>query len=61
MVNNLVRRELLQNTKGHCMKVSNILAENATIKEPQRQICLDIEGEYTKESNILAGIVENNF
>ena len=57
VVNNFLRRELLQNTKGHCMKVSNILAQ----MQLQRQICLDIEGEYTKESNILAGIVKNNF
>ena len=35
--------------------------ENATIKLPQRQIWLDTEEEYMKESNIPAGNTENSF
>ena len=49
------------NIKGQYMRESNILAENATMKLPQRQIWLNTKGEYMKESNILAGNVVNNF
>ena len=57
-VNNFL---ILFNIKGQYMRESNILAENATIKLPQRQIWLDTEEEYMKESNIPAGNTENSF
>ena len=98
---NFLRRDILMNTKGQCMKESKgslaehqrkyiqypcgqcgkqfsqrgylarhqraphegikYSAENVTIKQQQMQIWLNIKGEYTKESNILAGNVVNNF
>ena len=45
------------NIKGQYMKESNILVENATINQPQREVWLDTKGEYMKESNILVGNV----
>ena len=37
------------------MKESNILADNATIKQLQKEILLITKEQYTKESNTLVG------
>ena len=42
------------------MKESNIFADNATIKQQQRAILLDIKGQHMKELDSNAGIVINN-
>ena len=42
------------------MKESNILADNATIKQQQRAILLDIKGQHMKELDSNAGILINN-
>ena len=42
------------------MKESNILADNATIKQQQRAILLDIEGQHIKKLDSHAHIVINN-
>ena len=42
------------------MKESNTLADNATIKQLQREILLDTKEQYMKESNILVYSAENN-
>ena len=39
------------NTKRQCMKESNTLAGNATIKQLQREVCIDTKGYFIKESN----------
>ena len=48
------------NTKGQCMRESNILVSNATIKQPQRAISLHIKGQHMKVLDSYAGIVINN-
>ena len=43
------------------MKESNTLADNATIKQLQREALLNTKEQYMKESNILVGNAANNF
>ena len=41
------------NTKGQYMKESNILVNNANIKQHQKEIMLNTKGQYMKKSNFL--------
>ena len=43
------------NTKEQYMKESDILADNATIKQLQKGILLNTKQQYMKDSNIPAG------
>ena len=47
-------------TKGHYMKESNTLEDNAIIKQLQRDILFSTKGQCMKESNIHAHSVENS-
>ena len=42
------------------MRESNILANNATIKQNQKEILLNTKGQYMKELDSHAGIAINN-
>ena len=53
--NNLLHSQVWPNTKGQYMKESNTLADNANIKQNQKDILFGTKRQCMKESDTLAG------